>query len=116
MARRVSWRNEVKGNPTAAACRIDSSRADIAARESRDVDSVHGGLFYERAFSFHFVFQGERPSEQTPGMSKYWLNVALLRVLLPLVLTGCKCRVLFYQLHVSCVRLNRSKQLEDLNV
>ncbi|KAK1122195.1 hypothetical protein K0M31_009421 [Melipona bicolor] len=70
-------------------CRIDSSRADIAARESRDVDSVHGGLFYERAFSFRFVFQGERPSEQIPGMSKYWLNVALLRVVLPLVLAGC---------------------------
>lgn len=58
----VSWQNEVKGIRLRQ-CRIDSSRADIAAVKSRDVDNVHGGLFYAQLFSLS-VFQGERAHEQ----------------------------------------------------
>lgn len=58
----VSWQNEVKGIRLRQ-CRIDSSRADIAAVKSRDVDNVHGGLFYSQPFSL-YVFQGERAYEQ----------------------------------------------------
>lgn len=52
----VSWQNEVKGIRLRQ-CRIDSSRADIAAVKSRDVDNVHGGLFYAQLFSLSLCFR-----------------------------------------------------------
>lgn len=78
----VSWQNEVKGIRLRQ-CRIDSSRADIAAVKSRDVDNLHGGLFYSKHSSLFLslsVFQGERPYEQIeacPSIGWTWPSSGL---------------------------------------
>lgn len=41
---------------------------------------------------FSLCVSGWKAIRANQGMSKYWLNVALLRVVLPLVFTGCECR------------------------